>query len=302
MLLNKIFRYLNIYRFYEWLSVYQESQRQRIRAADRDGKIELVLAHHNETLAEPAQWNVTCDQEFYRRAYGSITGCTPSDFSFRRVRDFFAIEDECRELVQATENAMQNLFHRGGTTSLAPSHKQSQERLGLNGALIFEYLQHKTRLQIMRDYNLSALYLSGALLTRLIADPPVDKWDMDPGHIYWNAHVDKANIPTYDYSALLYLSTMGTDFEGGELVFIDDDSDRIVHPRAGRLVTFTSGPENLHRVRRVLSGRRIVLAMWFTCSARHQYQENDDEEDAVGRSVSGKGLRAVEQQVDIPLP
>ena len=23
--------------------------------------------------------------------------------------------------------------------------------------------------------------------------------DMEPGHIYWNPHVDKANIPTYDY-------------------------------------------------------------------------------------------------------
>eukprot|EP01047_Picozoa_sp_COSAG01_P074328 COSAG01_NODE_12388_length_1749_cov_1.274545_2_plen_59_part_00 len=37
---------------------------------------------------------------------------------------------------------------------------------------------------------------------------------MDPGHVYWTAHVDKANIATYDYSALLYLNTQDVDFTG----------------------------------------------------------------------------------------
>ena len=87
---------------------------------------------------------------------------------------------------------------------------------------------------------------------------------MDPGHIYWNPHVDKANIPTYDYSALLYLNTRGLDFEGGDFAFLDDDADRVVEPRAGRLLYFTSGPENLHQVREVRKGTRYVLAMWFT--------------------------------------
>ena len=118
---------------------------------------------------------------------------------------------------------------------------------------------------------------------------------MDRNHIYWNAHVDKANIPTYDYSALLYLNTHGADFAGGELAFLDDDADRIVEPRAGRLVTFTSGPENLHRVRRVSRGRRYVLAMWFTCSGRHKYRDDDDDDgESAGASDA---LRDAEQQV-----
>ena len=279
--------------------MYQESQRQRIRTADREGKSEIVLAHHDVTFAEPTRWKVECDDEFYHKAYGSIEGCTPSNSSYRHVRDFFASAEDCRDLIVATESAMQNLFHRGGTTSLAPCHKQSQDRLGVKGALLFEFLLHKTRLQIMRDYNLTALYLSGALLTRLIADPPIDKWDMDPSHAYWNAHVDKANIPTYDYSALLYLSTRGADFEGGELAFIDDDADRVVEPRAGRLVSFTSGPENLHRVRRVTRGRRHVLAMWFTCSADHKYRDEEDGDG--GGAGSSKALKAAEQQVQSPV-
>ena len=31
--------------------------------------------------------------------------------------------------------------------------------------------------------------------------------DVEPGHRYWNAHVDKANRASYDYSALLYLNS-----------------------------------------------------------------------------------------------
>ena len=33
----------------------------------------------------------------------------------------------------------------------------------------------------------------------------------------------QANIPTYDYSALLYLNSQGDGFMGGDFAFIDDD-------------------------------------------------------------------------------
>ena len=91
-----------------------------------------------------------------------------------------------------------------------------------------------------------------------------------------NPHVDKANIASYDYSALLYLNSHGSDFDGGEFAFIDASDDKLVHPIQGRLLTFTSGLENLHQVREVTRGTRYVLAMWFTCSEAHEYQEADD--------------------------
>ena len=53
-------------------------------------------------------------------------------------------------------------------------------------------------------------YDSGALLTRISHGTPDDEWEMEAGHAYWNPHVDKANIATYDYSAILYLNTHGT--------------------------------------------------------------------------------------------
>ena len=55
-------------------------------------------------------------------------------------------------------------------------------------------------------------------------------------------------------SALLssaLLCSPGVDFEGGRFMFIDEARDSIVEPRAGRLVTFTSGLENLHRAEEV---------------------------------------------------
>ena len=56
------------------------------------------------------------------------------------------------------------------------------------------YLLLKTRLQIMSDFNLSVLYDSGALLTRISAGMPADEWEMEHGHVYWNAHVDKVRF------------------------------------------------------------------------------------------------------------
>ena len=90
---------------------------------------------------------------------------------------------------------------------------------------------------------------------------------------------------SHSCSALLYLSTWGEDFEGGEFVFLGEHEHQVtreletyyvkchasritrhashvtrhtshvtrhalqvVHPLSGRLVTFTSGAENLHRV------------------------------------------------------
>jgi len=39
-----------------------------------------------------------------------------------------------------------------------------------------------------------------------------------------------------------------------------------VEPTAGRLVAFTSGRENVHRVEPVAAGVRLALTMAFTCS------------------------------------
>jgi hypothetical protein len=105
------------------------------------------------------------------------------------------------------------------------------------------------------------LYLAGALLTRKTSgcapSPP---------------HVDQANIGCYDYSAVLYLSTQGEDFEGGEFAFLDQGGAEVVQPRAGRCVLFTSGTEHLHQVAIVRSGVRRALGMWLTLTEEFDQQ------------------------------
>ena len=39
------------------------------------------------------------------------------------------------------------------------------------------------------------------------------------------------------------------EFEDGEIAFVDGDADRLVEPKAGRFVAFTSGVENMHVAR-----------------------------------------------------
>lgn len=46
-----------------------------------------------------------------------------------------------------------------------------------------------------------------------------------------------------------------------------------VQPKCGRMVAFSSGPENPHGVKPVTSGSRCGVALWFT--HQEKYQEKD---------------------------
>jgi predicted 2-oxoglutarate/Fe(II)-dependent dioxygenase YbiX len=59
------------------------------------------------------------------------------------------------------------------------------------------------------------------------------------------------------------------------LIFVDqltNEKELTIQPKAGRVVIFTSGPENTHYVERVTSGNRFVLAFWFTCDNNKQFE------------------------------
>lgn len=164
-----------------------------------------------------------------------------------------------------------------------------------------DWLEHPLNSMVMRRVSENihlhfgedrALYLAGALLTRLRptnirntshgeegrcdhrrndkdeqAEEEHEVDDCDPGIANgYLCHVDKCNIGYYDYSAVVYLSTQGVDFEGGEFLFNDPEGDEILEPRSGRCAIFPSGPEHLHQVRPVTRGSRMVMAMFFTLS------------------------------------
>jgi hypothetical protein len=175
--------------------------------------------------------------------------------------------------------------HRHANYAHTHTHKHTQRHTNTHKCII-------ARTPEEQEEN---LVLAEALLTRIVAPhndgcvgldtaPPVGEDDTDAdgddGDIdvridaYTNAslvhptyaacHVDKCNVGYFDYSALVYLSTFGVDFEGGRFAFKDAMGDEIVEPKAGRCVLFASGPEHLHQVQTVTGGTRKALALWFS--------------------------------------
>ncbi|XP_034414961.1 urotensin-2 receptor 2 isoform X1 [Cyclopterus lumpus] len=86
---------------------------------------------------------------------------------------------------------------------------------------------------------------------------------------YWHPHIDKVTYGSFDYTSLLYLSDYGSDFTGGRFIFMDENANRTVEPRAGRVSFFSSGTENLHRVEKVEWGTRFAITVSFTCDPAH---------------------------------
>ena len=84
-------------------------------------------------------------------------------------------------------------------------------------------------------------------------------------------HCDEDVRAQYHYSAVLYLTTHGEDFEGGEFVWNDpaeDGQGRVRSPgltvTSGSAIVFSSGWENLHEVPPLVSGNRLAMPSFFT--------------------------------------
>jgi len=75
------------------------------------------------------------------------------------------------------------------------------------------------------------------------------------------------HTPQRDYTGLVYLND---NFTGGELVF--PDRDVVIIPKPGLLVAFPSNHKFVHAVRKVLSGKRYSLLVWFTVNAAKAMQ------------------------------
>merc|ERR1712232_536173 len=60
----------------------------------------------------------------------------------------------------------------------------------------------------------------------------------------------------------------------------------IVQPRAGRVVMFTGGLENLHSVERLHVGSRHALQSWFTCAGFAQRCKMGWSSESVSSSYS----------------
>ena len=185
---------------------------------------------------------------------------------FRDLRDDFANQDECQKARGALWRAVQ---HEQGTERHLPIDVPAAEHLaGTSGYAFLHMLADRVTEHVRSSYAPKAERV-GALANWIIGHDDATSELSVPLDGTYAPHVDKANVAEYDISALLYLSTAGVEHKGGLFAFHDSDADRVVVPRAGRLLLFSSGWCNLHRVRPVPSGNRSVLALWYRREPLH---------------------------------
>jgi hypothetical protein len=85
---------------------------------------------------------------------------------------------------------------------------------------------------------------------------PIHCDDQDPADMDYGVGTVQFNWAN-QLVALLYLSTQGTDFEGGELYF--PNPDLRIEPKYGMLVMFPAHYKYKHGVLPIVSGQRMLL-------------------------------------------
>lgn len=208
--------------------------------------------------------------------YANLYSFRPKFPRRRAVADALASASECRHVIGAAILAMAGLgggsarpaLVKNGETAVAVHDFGAVcDWVGASTAGIIAEICDRVRETIVREWDESRpLYLAGALLTRL---QPPDAAGEHNDYDYSVAHVDKANVASYDYSSVLYLNSKMHSFQGGDFCFIDEGGDTVLEPRLGRCVIFSSGPEHLHQAQPVTDGSRFVLASWYTLSPEH---------------------------------
>lgn len=221
-------------------------------------------------------------------------GCYPKGETIREVVDDFLSPEEVDTLLKMMEKGMAASPLTGGPTILdintgfmkdsqglvniySGPRQQETVKFSPEEYKIYSILFDRIKAKVMKLNELDNLWFTApTFVARLVGNP-----DWSPAMIhdeYWHPHVDKDNTEHYDYSGLVYLSTYGKDFTGGEFMFMDKGEkgeyvNTTVLPRKGRFITFSSGKENLHRVMPVLSGVRYALSMWFTCDQSREFDK-----------------------------
>ena len=196
----------------------------------------------------------------------------PVDISIRgvHVKDDFTDPDSCAVLCRLLQQSeLASLYSSPGERIISADSRRTLDAVvGETVTLKLEGLRERLRAHVQDAVGSGArLFEAGAIVSWLTPPGPgLQAASAAQGaYVYWNAHCDKANNFDYDHSVLLYLNTGGgVDFDGGDLVFMDDGVDYHLTPRAGRCVLFDSTEDNIHRVQPVASGHRFLFSAWYS--------------------------------------
>ncbi|CAM9652480.1 unnamed protein product [Pylaiella littoralis] len=251
-----------------------------------------LLKHDEAKCAKECWWDVECAHSHY---HPRVEGCHPKScgrFAKHGFLDQPSVErlinmakrgmvgcgggggpcimDVNSGFVRASGGAVRNIYEAedDGLEKSEPTPLYSEDDYRFYGDTI-----ERIRAKVQSLFGLGFLkFTAPTFITRIQGQ---EGWQpASPHDEYWHLHVDKNNTPHYDYSALLYLSEAGVDFEGGIFTFQQTDEsppEMIVEPAPGLLLAFTAGMENPHRAHKVTAGARFVLSFWFTCDKRKEF-------------------------------
>ena len=245
---------------------------------------------HRQDFPLDHKVTVSCAEGMdYDKKYDSSMDCI-TDECGRRVVDGLFSEEDIDRLKTIVKKGMQTRPKLGGPTILDINTGFIRDTKGLDNLFAkanareiyseddfshYGSIISRLREAVMNHFRLSVLsFTTPTFITRLDGNA---SWTPDGVHDeYWHVHADRNNTDHYHYSGLLYLNNYIEDFTGGLLHFfspIDHSlAELTVEPRSGRVVMFTSGPENPHAVERVTSGERFVLSFWFTCNVAKAFE------------------------------
>ncbi|XP_017271568.1 urotensin-2 receptor 2 [Kryptolebias marmoratus] len=247
-----------------------------------DSDITETLASQRELISpQPRVYSVPCSEDYDN--YKRYPGCTPQKCG-RAVTDNVVTREEAQVLRRLAERGLALAGSEGGA-SILDLHSGALS-MGKQFVNIYRYFwdQIKTvftqedfelyrdvrgRIQtiIAKTFGLDPTLM---YLTKPTFFSRINSTEAQTQHDeYWHPHIDKVTYGSFDYTSLLYLTDYGSDFTGGRFVFMDQNGNRTVEPRAGRVSFFSSGSENLHRVEKVTWGTRYAITVSFTCDPAH---------------------------------
>ncbi|CAB1449025.1 unnamed protein product [Pleuronectes platessa] len=262
------------------LSVCGASTWWYLSSLDRD--VTETLVRRGELVSpQPRVFTVECSEDYEN--YQRYPGCTPQTCG-RAVTDGVVTREEAQVLKRLAERGLALAGSEGGASILdLHSGALSMGRQFVNIYRYFGddigdvftkedfelYRDVRGRIQAVVaetfDLDPSLMYLTKpTFFSRINSTEAQTQHDE-----YWHPHIDKVTYGSFDYTSLLYLSDYGSDFTGGRFIFMDQNGNRTVEPRAGRVSFFSSGSENLHRVEKVAWGTRYAITVSFTCDPAH---------------------------------
>uniref|UniRef100_A0A131Y6P2 Putative prolyl 4-hydroxylase alpha subunit logues n=1 Tax=Ixodes ricinus TaxID=34613 RepID=A0A131Y6P2_IXORI len=223
----------------------------------------LAGVAENLTLRSQA---VPCSEDYVeeRRLFSE---CAPRKCG-RVVSDSVVTANEVLVLLRIAQRGL-SLGRSDGGASILDLHSGLLKH---KGKLLFTeedlkvYRQVKIKIRSLIAFQFGATPESLHLTHPTFFSEMTDRPALTVHDQYWHVHVDKKTYGSFHYTSLLYLSDYATDFDGGRLVFVDGASGNVtVEPKKGRVLAFTSGSENPHRVEQVERGVRYALTVSFSC-------------------------------------